>query len=108
MALANDLLDVADVLPRGLNTISSQLRRAAVSIPANISEGNARFHKADRKHFFNISRGSTFECATLVDLCLLRKAIQVEEARSLKERLEEISKMLFVLARNTGVKRKLG
>jgi len=42
-----------------------QLKRAALSIPLNIAEANGRWHKNDRKQFYYISRGSTFECVPL-------------------------------------------
>ncbi len=44
--------------PRGFSFLSDQLNRAALSIAANLAEGNGRFTKADRKHFFTIARGS--------------------------------------------------
>lgn len=42
--------------------LSSQFRRAAVSIPANIDEGYKKRGKADKLRFFNISQGSLEEC----------------------------------------------
>lgn len=104
LALASELIATADSLPSNLRTMSDQLRRAAVSIPSNIAEGNSRFHKAERMHFFRISRGSAFECATLIDLCSLRNALTKEQAVEVKQRLEEVSKILFALAKNADKK----
>ncbi len=42
--------------------LTSQLRRAAISIPANISEGFVKKSDADKLRFFNISQGSLEEC----------------------------------------------
>jgi four helix bundle protein len=42
--------------------LSSQLRRAAVSIPANIAEGFKKVGKADKLRFYNITQGSLEEC----------------------------------------------
>ena len=46
--------------------LTSQLRRAVVSIPANIAEGHTRATRKDYAHFFSIARGSTAELETLV------------------------------------------
>ncbi|MBP6333837.1 MAG: four helix bundle protein [Bacteroidia bacterium] len=78
--------------------LKDQLRRAALSIALNIAEGTSRFSKADRKNFFVVSRGSTFECVAILDL-LKSGVISSEILLTLKSLAEEISKMLFVLIR---------
>ena len=42
--------------------LTSQFRRAAVSVPANIAEGFKRTHKADKVRFMNIAQSSLEEC----------------------------------------------
>ncbi len=48
----------------------SQLRRAAVSVEANIVEGHAKATNKDFLRFLDISKGSLRECAVLLELCL--------------------------------------
>src|SRR5882724_10086977 len=49
--------------------LSQQLRRAAVSIPANIAEGFRRRGKADKARFMNLAEGSLEECRYYLILC---------------------------------------
>ncbi len=84
---------------RGYGFLVDQLNRAALSISANIAEGNGRFTKADRRNFFGIARGSVQECVPLLELARRRRLLTPEEHTSLKENLEEIARMLSGLIR---------
>jgi four helix bundle protein len=70
------------------------LSRAALSIAANIAEGNGRFTKPDRKHFFGIARGSVQECVPLLELAVRQGLLQANQHGQLKADLEEIARML--------------
>ena len=80
--------------PRGYGSLADQLNRAALSIAANIAEGNGRFTKADRKNFFGIARGSVQECVPLLELAKRRELIDETVNTELRSNLEEIAKML--------------
>ncbi|MFN5625429.1 MAG: four helix bundle protein, partial [Planctomyces sp.] len=67
---------------------------AALSISANIAEGNGRFTKPDRKNFFGIARGSVQECVPLLELARRRGLVTAEDDEALKAQLEEIGRML--------------
>lgn len=77
--------------------IVDQLNRAALSICANIAEGNGRRHVADRKRFFVMSRGSTFECVAILEVCKRKSLILEEDSIAAKETLERIAQMLTKL-----------
>jgi len=73
--------------------LTSQLRRAAVSIPSNISEGSARTRK-DFGHFIDIARGSLFECVALLQISIKLNHIGAGKYAELRNNLTELSKML--------------
>ena len=79
---------------RGYGFLVDQLNRAALSIAANIAEGNGRFTQADRKNFFFIARGSLQECVPLLELARRRNQISEEVHQELRGQIEEIGKML--------------
>jgi len=81
-------------LPRGYFFLGDQLNRAAVSIAANIAEGNGRFTKPDRRNFFGIARGSVQECVPLLELAARQGLLKSERHVQLKADLQEIAKML--------------
>jgi hypothetical protein len=58
MDFSDHVCEVSQTFPRGFYFLVDQLNRAALSIAANIAEGNGRFTKPDRKNFFGIARGS--------------------------------------------------
>ncbi len=72
---ADHVLAATEQFPRGYRFLADQLNRASVSIAANLAEGNGRFTKPDRKHFFGIARGSILECLPLLELAARRGLI---------------------------------
>lgn len=59
--------------------LTSQLRRAAVSIVANIAEGSGRYHKRDYAQFVRMSRGSVYECVALLQISMRQNYLVREE-----------------------------
>ena len=79
--------------------LTSQLRRAAVSIPSNISEGSAR-SKKDFCRFIDMARGSVFECVTLLQISLKQRYIEEKQCADLRNVFTNVSKMLSGLRRS--------
>ena len=71
--------------------LTSQLRRAAVSVPANFAEGFKKRGVADKVRFYNIAQGSLEECRYYL---ILARDLKYGEPAALVESAEEISKML--------------
>jgi four helix bundle protein len=71
--------------------LSSQLRRAGVSVAANIAEGFRRRGRGDKTRFLNIAQASLEECRYYL---ILAKDLDYGESASLMEQLEEVSRLL--------------
>ncbi len=71
--------------------LTSQFRRAAISIPANIAEGFKKKSRADKARFMNIAQGSLEECRYYL---ILARDLGYGDNPELMPLLEEISKML--------------
>ena len=81
-----------DSFPKSeLYGLTSQLRRAAVSIAANIAEGFKKIGKADKARYFNISQGSIEECRYYL---ILARDLKYGDPKSLSALLDEVSKLL--------------
>jgi len=76
--------------------LSSQFRRAAVSIPANIAEGFRKFSPADKARFMNTAEGSLEECRYY---CILAHDLGYGDTSKLKEALDGIARQLAVYIR---------
>ena len=71
--------------------LTSQFRRAAVSIAANIAEGFVKRSKADKIRFYNIAQGSVEECRYYL---ILAKDLEYCDISEIKLLLQEVSKLL--------------
>lgn len=91
---ADACCELSGSFPRGYYFLADQLNRAALSISTNLAEGNGRFTKADRKHFFAIARGSVQECVPLLEIAARRGFLDTERQVLLRADLEEVAKML--------------
>ncbi len=82
--------------------LTSQIRRAAVSIPANVAEGAGRRSKKDFSRFLLISRGSSAELRVLLEIAKETDFLDSETAERFIHDLDRISAMLSGLIRQAG------
>jgi four helix bundle protein len=86
-----------EVFPEGEKYgLAHQLRRAAVSIPANIAEGFGKRSRPEKARFLNIAEGSVEECRYYL---ILSQDLGYGQSESLMNALEETSKLLNAYAR---------
>ena len=98
MDLVVEVYDLVKNLPKEeLFALSDQIRRAVISIPSNIAEGQGRNSSKEFIHFLSIAKGSKAELETQLLLCVrinYLKELEIEKAMSL---VEEVGKMLHSL-----------
>lgn len=100
ISLVKDIYLVANLFPDTEKFgLSTQLKRAAVSIPSNIAEGYGRSHPKERKQFILMARGSTTEVETQLIIARELGFITTESFKKLDDHLTEILKMLSSLAK---------
>jgi four helix bundle protein len=85
--------------------LTSQLRRAAVSIPSNIAEGAARQTKREFVQFLHISKGSLSALDTQLELARRLEYLGQIEWEALNELLERVDRLLSGLIRHLKTQR---
>lgn len=85
-------------------SLTSQLRRAATSIPSNIAEGSARNSKKELKQFLYIALGSLAESET--QLIIASKIGYISDKDSIFKKIEEVRRPLLGLISYAGNKQK--
>ncbi len=96
----NDIYLLTKTFPRDeMFGLTSQLRRAAVSIPVNITEGSARTKK-DFNRFIDMARGSIFECVAILRTALKQEYLNQKRYIDLEDKLTSLSRMLSGLKRS--------
>ena len=95
VALSVDVHTITKSLPRGHSPIADQLKRASTSIVLNFAEGYSRATKKERRRFFDIARGSTFEVAAGLDVLQAIGAIDVDTWQAATDKAEQLSRMLW-------------
>lgn len=74
--------------------LTSQMRRAAVSIPSNIAEGKGRYSRKELLQFLFHARGSLLELRTQITIARELKFLQRTDADALSNRTCEVGRLL--------------
>jgi len=77
-----------------------QIRRAAISVPANIAEGSSRLSSKDQAHFTNMAYSSLMEVLSHFYLALDLNFVNKEVLRNIKSKIFEISNQLNALRKS--------
>jgi len=95
MKFVTEIYRVTQEFPRSeLYGLTSQLRRAAVSVPSNIAEGQARFSQKEFHHFLSHARGSLVEIETQVSIAKELSYLTSAKADTLLAQADEIGRIL--------------
>src|SRR5215211_6598183 len=101
MDLMTECYRLAARLPRfETYGMAGQLRRAALSIPLNIAEGNGRLHVGDYIHHLSMARGSVMEVDTILEAALRLEYLTTEDIAPAVEMVDHVGRMLTKLARS--------
>ena len=79
---------------REIYSLTNQIRRAAVSVPSNIAEGQAHFNKGEFTHFLRHSSGSLAELETQLLLAQRLEYLSDAQAHDLLDRVHEVGRIL--------------
>jgi four helix bundle protein len=89
------LYEISESFPRAeLYGLTSQLRRAGVSVPSNIAEGRGRGSSRDYRRFLLHARGSLFEIETQTEIAARLRFIARAEADAVLEQVAEVVRVI--------------
>lgn len=80
--------------------LTTQVRRAAVSVPSNIAEGSSRSSTKEFIRFLNIANGSLMELETQIMIAETLNMLTTDKGGELVKRAEEISRMIKALKKS--------
>jgi four helix bundle protein len=105
--LAKDVYAATEAMPNcEIYGLTSQMRRAAVSVVSNIAEGQGRLTKGEFHQFLGHSRGSLLELETQLEIAVDLGYISLAEFRKLEPELAEVRRLLNGLIESLHVRSK--
>jgi len=95
MDLVEEIYRLTQRLPKAeIFGLTSQMRRAAVSIPSNIAEGYGRIHRKEYINHLSIAQGSLQEVETQLQITVRLQYLDREQAKQAWNQMQDIGKML--------------
>ena len=95
MELVTSIYDATETFPSHEQFgLTSQLRRASVSVPSNIAEGKAHYSNREFVRFLRHARGSLAEIETQVLIAQQRRYLSNPAAEKLSQQLDELGRIL--------------
>jgi four helix bundle protein len=95
MDLVEEIYRITEQFPkREVYSLTDQIRRAAVSIPSNIAEGQAHYSKREFTHYLHHARGSLAELETQVRISLRLHYLPHTQADALLKQADELGRIL--------------
>jgi len=73
-----------------MHALTSQTKRAAISVPANIAEGIGRNYKKDTLQFLHIARGSLYELETLLKIAEMLQITKEESFKKFRNKFRNV------------------
>lgn len=99
--LALEVYDATEVFPqKEMYGLTTQLRRAALSVPTNLVEGHGRQGKVERRHFVNIALGSLAETEYLLEFSAQLKYLDSSRYEQLEHIRERAGALIWGLHRS--------
>ena len=101
MELTVEVYSIVKLLPRDEQfVLSDQMRRAVISIPSNIAEGQGRESMKEFIRFLSVARGSLRELSTQLEICERINYLEQSQTAKANDLIEEIDKMLNALSKS--------
>jgi four helix bundle protein len=102
MQLVTEIYLATQAFPRHeLYGLTNQLRRAAISVPSNIAEGQARFFWKEFHHFLSHARGSLAEIETQLTIAQNLGYLSAKQSETLLSEAAEVGRILNGLIAST-------